>query len=231
MDKLQYTAKPSATRAGYVEVFNPMGDGAAELWQDDFDVIWMMYQNSLQVHGEARANDLMFGFLLGHTHTLLFQARYPKVEVTQDGVGTTRVKMTPAPAEPPAAGGLISSPSAPISPPPPPPPAPARGVTSDRSDPGLNEIVPGGQQAKYLVLSEEERAQGFVRPVRRKYRHIVCGSVTTMGKAIAETYARDPHFYGGTFCCNCGKHFLLHIGDAPQFIWHGESGEGSAVGS
>lgn len=28
-----------------------------------------------------------------------------------------------------------------------------------------------GMQASYLVLSDEERAKGFVRPVRRSYRH------------------------------------------------------------
>lgn len=70
-----------------------------------------------------------------------------------------------------------------------------------------------GQQRAYIVLSAEERAKGFVKPVRRSYRHS-CGCVTTMGSAIAETYARDPHFYSGTFCCGCGAHFPL-----DQFAW------------
>jgi hypothetical protein len=43
-----------------------------------------------------------------------------------------------------------------------------------------------------------------------------CGSDTTMGQAIAETYARDPGFYGGTFCCHCGKHLPLE-----EFVWKG----------
>src|SRR6266851_5064143 len=30
-----------------------------------------------------------------------------------------------------------------------------------------------------------------------------CGTVTTMGQALAETYARDPSFYGATYCCGC----------------------------
>ena len=30
-----------------------------------------------------------------------------------------------------------------------------------------------------------------------------------MGRALAETYARDPKFYSGTFCVNCGRHFRL----------------------
>jgi hypothetical protein len=122
-----------------------------------------------------------------------------------------------------------------------------------------------GQQLGYVVLSAEERAKGFVRPLRRTYRHVGerptypsrplteeergryaefeyvafepypesetprtgrfwtaaqlasgCGGVTIMGLAIAETYARDPKFYGGTFCCNCGKHRPV-----AEFVWEG----------
>ena len=39
-----------------------------------------------------------------------------------------------------------------------------------------------------------------------------------MGTSLAETYARDPNFYSGTFCCVCGTHFPLH-----EFKW--EDGE------
>ena len=125
-----------------------------------------------------------------------------------------------------------------------------------------------GQQTAYVVLSEAERAKGFVRPVRRSYRHVGppgptyplrdltaaelarfgdryvkyepypderrpalgrfwtkaeldaigkgCRTVTIMGDALAETYARDPAFYGATFCCGCSKH--LPIG---EFVWDG----------
>lgn len=76
-----------------------------------------------------------------------------------------------------------------------------------------------GQQKGYVVLSEEERAKGFVRPVRRSYVHEKCGVVTTMGQALAETYARDPHFYSGTFCCGCGTHFP--VGEDGEFLWDG----------
>ena len=76
-----------------------------------------------------------------------------------------------------------------------------------------------GQQKAYVVLSKEERAKGFVRPVRRTYTHLKCGTDTTMGDTIAETYARDPFFYGGTFCCACGKHFP--IGLTGEFVWAG----------
>lgn len=89
------------------------------------------------------------------------------------------------------------------------------GITTDRNDPGLKEIHESGelkgQQKSYLVLSDEERAKGFVRPLRMAYKHKKCGSITTMGRALSETYARDPDFYGGTFCCRCEHHFPLRI--------------------
>lgn len=147
------------------------------------------------------------------------------------------------------------------------------GVTSDRSDPRLGYGVddePVPQHEVYLVLSDEERAKGFVRPVRHAYMHVGspgpkhplrdltpeeserfakyeyvkyekypeseepalgrfwtrrqldeigkgCGVVTTMGTALAETYARDPGFYGATYCCGCRKH--LRVGAAGEFTW------------
>ena len=88
-------------------------------------------------------------------------------------------------------------------------------VTPDFRDIVLNT----GMQNGYVVLSAEERAKGFVRPVRRSYVHEKCGSVTTMGQSIAETYARDPHFYNGTYCCACMAHFP--VGLAGEFLWVG----------
>lgn len=79
----------------------------------------------------------------------------------------------------------------------------------DPNDPKHRELKPSGQQKDYIILSAEERARGFVRPVRRTYVHIICGAATTMSQAIAETYARDPTFYGGTYCIACGQHFPL----------------------
>lgn len=149
------------------------------------------------------------------------------------------------------------------------------GLTTDASDPALKCTRGDGQQEVYLVLSEEERAKGFVRPVRRFYKHVGCrpknptrpltaeeserykahgyvayeeyppgesslvgrfwtaaqlnggcGTVTTMGAALAETYARDPQFYGATFCCGCGKH--LPVGEHGEFVWEPD---GTRVGS
>ncbi len=94
------------------------------------------------------------------------------------------------------------------------------GVTSDRTDPRLiagQGKGPAGQNEVYLVLSDEERAKGFVRPVRHGYIHRRgCGSVTTMGQALAETYARDPKFYGATYCCGCRTHKPV-----AEFDWDG----------
>jgi len=75
------------------------------------------------------------------------------------------------------------------------------------------ELKENGQQKDYVVLSAEERAKGFVKPLRMSYKH-ACGTVTTMNIAIAETYARDPHFYSGTFCARCKRHLPL-----KEFTW------------
>lgn len=88
------------------------------------------------------------------------------------------------------------------------------------SAPAPGPIDPStGQHTAYWVLSEEERGKGFVRPVRSSYRHLTCGAVTTMGLAIAETYARDPRYYGATFCATCRAHFP--VGEQGEFVWVG----------
>jgi hypothetical protein len=85
-------------------------------------------------------------------------------------------------------------------------------ITDDHRD--IDPV--SGQQKGYIVLSAEERSRGFVRKVRTDYVHTVCGTRTVMGLALAETYARDPTFYSGTFCAGCRKHFPL-----DQFVWDG----------
>lgn len=141
-------------------------------------------------------------------------------------------------------------------------------------DPTLD---PRGQQKNYKILCEEERAKGFVRPVRNAYIHVGipgpkyplrelterehemydefgyvqyekypegssslgrfwtqaqldkigkgCRVKTTMGQALSETYARNPRFYGATFCVGCGTH--LPVGEDGEFVWE----DGSRVGS
>lgn len=96
-------------------------------------------------------------------------------------------------------------------------------ITDDPNDPRIRrgyDDEPREQSETYLVLSEEERAKGFVRPVRRKYVHSTCGSVTVMGVALAETYARNPKFYGSTYCCSCKMHRPV-----SEFCWDGTDEE------
>src|SRR4051812_40021076 len=100
-----------------------------------------------------------------------------------------------------------------------------------------------GQHDGYIVLCPDERAKGFIRPYRDKYEHVGrlqqlvddagadshqvrtggCGTVTTMGKALSETYQRDPSFYGATFCCGCNRHLPV-----SEFVW---TADGQEVGS
>ena len=107
-------------------------------------------------------------------------------------------------------------------------------VPPDNSHTEIDPVT--GQQKGYVVLTAEERAKGFVRPVRQVYAHVGrienvenaegtivgqqriggCGTTTRMGLSIAETYAREPHFYSGTFCVQCGKHLPLN-----EFVWEG----------
>lgn len=140
-------------------------------------------------------------------------------------------------------------------------------LTTNPNDPRLKRGVdsePGPQNDVYLVLSEEERAKGFVRPLRRSYLHVGyqrkcqksyvdekgetwvcnlhdrsqdrcvgwgkasnerkgCGKVTTMGLALCETYARDPKFYGATYCTTCQRHLPVN-----EFKW---VEDGQEVGS
>lgn len=151
-------------------------------------------------------------------------------------------------------------------------------LTDDPKHPGLGRGVddkPVPQHDTYLVLSAEERAKGFVRPVRHSYVHVGiagpkyplqditaeqkgwwkddpepfvkfepfppgahgnstgrywtqkkldsvgkgCGVRTTMGQALALTYARNPHFYGATYCVGCSMH--RPVGEDGEFVWSG----------
>ena len=100
-------------------------------------------------------------------------------------------------------------------------PAPiTKHLTDDPGDLRLKRGVdkePTEQADTYLVLSAEDRAKGFVRPVRTAYKHEKCGTTTTMGLAIAETYARCPEFYGATYCVQCRMH--LPVGAQGEFVW------------
>ena len=118
-------------------------------------------------------------------------------------------------------------------------------ITDDPNDPNLNTPQIAGHQNKtYLVLSQAERAKGFIRPLRRSYVHYYwldrrdeplptvltslheiggCGALTAMGLALSETYAHDPKFYGSTWCVGCNYHFPV-----ADFRW---DDDGEVVGS
>lgn len=63
-----------------------------------------------------------------------------------------------------------------------------------------------GVTGKYWTQSDLDRLGG-------------CGTVTTMNRSIAETYATDPLFYGATFCCHCKQHYP--VGKHGEFVWEG----------
>ena len=46
-----------------------------------------------------------------------------------------------------------------------------------------------------------------------------CGTTTKMGRALSETYAREPSYYGSTFCHTCDDH--LPVGEGGEFVWEG----------
>ena len=91
------------------------------------------------------------------------------------------------------------------------PPENPTGVAPAPIDPS------SGQHKDHWVLPEEERAKGFIRPVRLSYRHETCGQITSMPQSIAETYARKPSYYGSTFCATCKTYEA--VGARGAFIW------------
>lgn len=82
-------------------------------------------------------------------------------------------------------------------------------------------------QCRQLVEAGDE-AQ-----IERAYQHNHlggCDRVTTMSRALAETYARDPSYYTGTYCSTCGGHFP--VGADGEFTWYEMDGtEGPKVGT
>jgi len=97
-------------------------------------------------------------------------------------------------------------------------------LTTDRNDSCLYEKdESSGQNKCYLVLSQEELDKGYVRPLRRTYKHTVCGKPTSMDATISATYARQPSFYTHTFCYTCGAHLPVQ-----EFVW---VADGETVGS
>jgi len=104
-------------------------------------------------------------------------------------------------------------------------------LTDNPNDPDLEhgpDDGPRPQAKAYLVMSDEERAKGFVRPVRQSYIHTRgCSAQTRMSLKIAETYAREPKFYGATYCVRCHQHLPV-----AEFDWiNADGSSGGVVGS
>lgn len=104
--------------------------------------------------------------------------------------------------------------------------------TTDPNDPALGhgaDKAPQPMNEKYLVLSEKERKKGFVRPVYTSYKHHdpECGGVTTMAIELCETYARDPSFYGATYCARCRMH--RPVGPEGEFTWLDAKGNDTGI--
>lgn len=89
-------------------------------------------------------------------------------------------------------------------------------LTTDPQDPDLTHGVDekAVEQAEAYLIKED--TGDYVRPVRQSYVHTVCGATTTMGLALAQTYAMDPTFYGATYCVLCMKHRPV-----SEFVWAG----------
>lgn len=99
---------------------------------------------------------------------------------------------------------------------------PPRTTLADRTQeyPGFDTVNPKtGLQRDYRVLAQEEIDKGLQRPLRLSYVHQKCGVVTRMTETIALTYARNPYFYTGTYCCGCRNHFP--VGEDGEFVWDG----------
>lgn len=67
-------------------------------------------------------------------------------------------------------------------------------------------------------MTDEERAKGYVRPLRFTYVHTTCGSETVMTKGSAELWAKQPGRQPETFCGRCHADF-----PAAQFVWIGST--------
>jgi hypothetical protein len=68
---------------------------------------------------------------------------------------------------------------------------------------------PDGQHERHPVNLEGEA----VRPYRDTYTH-TCGVATKVPVGVAETYQKNPTFYGSTFCCGCREYYPI-----AQFKW------------
>lgn len=78
--------------------------------------------------------------------------------------------------------------------------------------------------AEYPLVGRAVSKQYYEDFIAKKSHSGGCGVETKMHEKIAETYARDPKFYGATYCVGCGKHLPV-----SEFVW--SDNEDEQVGS
>ena len=74
-------------------------------------------------------------------------------------------------------------------------------------------IIP--QKTKDMI-TDTEKARGFVRPIRSVIVHKACGERNVLTDAVAEMYARDPKGNTNALCVACGNYFPV-----VEFNWEG----------
>lgn len=79
-------------------------------------------------------------------------------------------------------------------------------------------------ESEYPLVGRGVSKQYYEDFITKKSHTGGCGVETKMHEKIAETYARDPKFYGATYCVGCGKHLPV-----SEFVW--SDNEDEQVGS
>jgi hypothetical protein len=64
------------------------------------------------------------------------------------------------------------------------------------------------------ALTQQERDQGFARPVRTRVRHTFCETVSILRTTDALDMARNPASWSSCYCFNCGRRL-----PNEQFTW------------
>lgn len=87
-----YTFQQDKDNPNYVLVINQFGMLQGALWHEAAMVLVMMYENMLQIDAKS-ANELVYGYMLGKTHAMLFAEHYPKVEKITTADGATEISV------------------------------------------------------------------------------------------------------------------------------------------
>lgn len=103
-------------------------------------------------------------------------------------------------------------------------------VVIRRGDPDYKHEELAGMEHPhgYHIHDDADESGPFLRPIRKSYRHILCGAITRISDTVAKNYARNPKHYSGTVCVHCGSVYPV-----AGFWWQDEGGHDTteAVGS